>query len=137
MRRAHYVRDSKGAAMFLFCEAKAKTASRGRKKFPSGNLFVTESLRLRQFFMNKYEKHPECVIDLHGYTTREAEDALGALLKNSAYEHIRVIVGKGNRSTDGPVLRDFVKRYLSLRNIRFNQSKQKDGGEGALEVFLA
>jgi len=30
-----------GAAIFLFCVAKAKMASRGREKFLSGNLFVT------------------------------------------------------------------------------------------------
>ena len=31
----------RGVAMFLFPESKAKTASRGREKFPSRNLFVT------------------------------------------------------------------------------------------------
>jgi len=29
--------------MFLFCEAKAKTARRGRKIFPSGKIFVTKN----------------------------------------------------------------------------------------------
>lgn len=36
--------------MFLFCKAKAKTASRGREKFPSGNLLVAKSFR----------RHPGC-----------------------------------------------------------------------------
>jgi hypothetical protein len=31
----------RGGAMFLFCEAKAKTASRGREIFPSGKILVT------------------------------------------------------------------------------------------------
>ncbi len=86
--------------------------------------------------MNKYERTPEYVIDLHGYTTSEAEGMLRALLKNREYSHVRIIVGKGSHSANGPVLRDFVKRYLGARNVRFNQSKPKDGGEGALEVFL-
>jgi DNA-nicking Smr family endonuclease len=86
--------------------------------------------------MNKYERTPEHVIDLHGYTTSEAAEALRGLLKESKHVHVRIIVGKGGHSTNGPVFPDFVKGYLSARNVRFNQSKPKDGGEGALEVFL-
>jgi DNA-nicking Smr family endonuclease len=86
--------------------------------------------------MNKYERTPEHVIDLHGYTTSEAEEILRVLLKEVKYEHVRIIVGKGSHGANGPVLRGFVKKYLEARSIRFNQSKPKDGGEGALEVFL-
>lgn len=87
--------------------------------------------------MNKYERTPEEVIDLHGYTTSEAEEMLHTLLKNREYSHVRIIVGRGTHSVDGPVLGDFVKRFLSTRNVRFNPSKLKDGGDGALEVFLS
>lgn len=87
--------------------------------------------------MNKYERTPETVVDLHGYTASEAEEVLRALLKESKYSHVRIIVGKGTHSAGGPVLRDFVKKYLTLHGARFSQSKIKDGGEGALEVFLA
>lgn len=90
----------------------------------------------KTFPMNKYEKIPEAVIDLHGYTTQEAEETLRGLLKTVGVHHVRIIVGKGNHSANGPVLRDFVKRYLFMRNIRSAPSKLKDGGEGALEVFL-
>lgn len=86
--------------------------------------------------MNKYERTPEHVIDLHGYTTSETEETLRALLKSAEYSHVRIIVGKGSHSADGPVLRDFVKQYLAMRNVRFNPSKPKDGGDGALEVFF-
>jgi DNA-nicking Smr family endonuclease len=86
--------------------------------------------------MNKYERTPEQVIDLHGYTTSEAEDVLRGLLKELKYSHVRIIVGKGSHGANGPVLRDFVKKYLTARHVHFNQSKTKDGGEGALEVFL-
>ena len=84
--------------------------------------------------MNKYIQAPDDIIDLHGYTTDEARAVLDDRLKNGTPSHIRIIVGKGIHSEKQPVLRDFVKNYLSARNIRFNQSKIQDGGEGALEV---
>lgn len=93
------------------------------------------------FIMNKYERIPERIVDLHGCTINEAEETLDDLLQEVDIKkkdtHVRVIVGKGNHSVNGAVLQNFVKRYLFLRNIRFNQSKLMDGGEGALEVFLS
>ena len=78
---------------------------------------------------------PSRIIDLHGYTTAEAKVALDELVR-SQDSYVRIIVGKGNHSENGPVLREFVKRFLLSKNIHFNQSKIQDGGEGALEVFL-
>lgn len=86
--------------------------------------------------MNKYIQNPEYTIDLHGFTTAETQIILDELIEEGEYHHIRVIIGKGLNSENGPVLPDFVKNYLSAKNIRFNQSKLQDGGEGALEVFL-
>ncbi len=85
--------------------------------------------------MNKYLRTPSQIIDLHGYTTSEAKIVLDELLKGNM-GYVRVIVGKGNHSKDGPVLRDYVKKYFLSKNIHFNQSKIGDGGEGALEVFI-
>ncbi len=87
--------------------------------------------------MNKYAQEPGVIVDLHGHTTREAEAILQKIIDAHAYPHVRIVVGKGNHSRSGPVLRDFVKSYLTQRNIRFNQSKIQDGGEGSLEVFLS
>lgn len=86
--------------------------------------------------MNKYERIPEKVIDLHGHTIQKSTHVLEELLTEQALSHVRIIVGKGTHSTKGPVLRDFVKEFFVLRNIRFAQSKINDGGEGALEVYL-
>ncbi len=86
--------------------------------------------------MNKYLRTPTAIIDLHGYTTEEAGSALSSLLKDSRHSHVRVITGKGNHSERGPVLREYVKRFLAAHGIRFSQSKIQDGGEGAFEVFL-
>ena len=85
---------------------------------------------------NKYIQNPEHIIDLHGYTTAETQDLLDELLAEAEYQHVRIIIGRGHNSENGPVLPDFVKNYLNNRNIRYNQSKIQDGGEGALEVFL-
>ncbi len=85
---------------------------------------------------NKYERIPEYIVDLHGYTTNEARQLLDTLLANSTYKHIRIITGKGSLRSTGPVLREFVKKYLHSHAIKCNPSKIKDGGEGALEVFL-
>ena len=86
--------------------------------------------------MNKYQRTPEIAVDLHGYTTSEAKDRLDALLAERRYSHVRIVTGKCSYREHGPVLGPFVRSYLEERNIKFNQAKIQDGGEGALEVFL-
>ena len=86
---------------------------------------------------NKYPQEPEHIIDLHGYTTLESKRILDGVLNDRQFVHVRIIIGKGLNSENGPVLPDFVKNYLNTHNIHFNQSKIQNGGEGALEVFLS
>ncbi len=86
--------------------------------------------------MNKYKQNAEREIDLHGYTTNETEIILNSLVIGNKYRHVQIIVDKGNNSTNGPVLPNFVRNYLNTRNIHYNQSKLEDGGEGAIEVFF-
>jgi DNA-nicking Smr family endonuclease len=86
--------------------------------------------------MNKYEQKPDHILDLHGHTTAEAGEVLGALLADGKYAHIRVITGKGDLR-NGPVLRSYVQEYLKKRGVPFRTAKISDGGEGALEVFIA
>lgn len=85
---------------------------------------------------NKYEQNPEIEIDLHGKTMAESKVILDELIEDQEYVYVRVIVGKGAHSANGPVLPHFVRNYLTERNIRYNPAKLRDGGEGALEVFL-
>ena len=59
--------------------------------------------------MNKYERIPDHILDLHGYTTREAEAQLDHILKKGGYSHVRVITGKGTFRSTGPVLKTFVQ----------------------------
>jgi DNA-nicking Smr family endonuclease len=86
--------------------------------------------------VNKYQQNAEKEIDLHRYTTSESEDILNSLIKENKYKHVRIIVGRGNNSINGPILPNYVRNYLNSHNIRYNQSKIQNGGEGALEVFL-
>ena len=86
--------------------------------------------------MNKYESIPEHILDLHRHTLKEAEALLVKTVKDKKYSHIRVITGKGLHSSNGPVIKNFVRNFLLNKNIKFSQSKIQDGGEGALEVFL-
>ncbi|MDQ3076201.1 MAG: Smr/MutS family protein [bacterium] len=85
---------------------------------------------------NKYPQNPDLIIDFHGYTTFECQEAIDELIREGEHKQIRMIIGRGKRSANGPVLPDFIKNYLTSQNIRFNQSKFQDGGEGSLEVFF-
>jgi len=85
---------------------------------------------------NKYPQTPDIEIDLHGYTTAETKVVLDTLLLESRYKIVRLIVGKGNNSANGPVLPDFVRSYLAGRGIRYNQAKIQHGGAGAMDIFL-
>ena len=57
----------------------------------------------------KYERTPEMILDFHGYTTAECKIELDNLLRAREYSYVRIIVGKGRNSVNGPVLPDFVK----------------------------
>lgn len=85
---------------------------------------------------NKYSQEPDEVFDFHGMTTSECKLELEDIIRSGDYTYIRIVVGKGTRSPNGPVLPDFVRNYLTEHNIRFSPSKPQDGGEGALEVYF-
>ena len=86
--------------------------------------------------MNKYERKPEYIVDLHGLTTKEAESILNDVITENKYSHVRVITGKGTFRDTGPVMRTFVEHYLENRDIQFDVAKLYNGGDGALEVYL-
>ena len=86
--------------------------------------------------VNKYERKPEAIIDLHGQTTAEAKVVLDNLIKNEEYKHVRIITGKGTFRETGPILKPFVQNYLKKLDINFSTAKLHNGGDGALEVFF-
>ena len=87
--------------------------------------------------MNKYARTPGYVLDLHGFTTKEAKKVLDEITQSGTYKHVRIITGKGTFRETGPVMRNFVKSYFAHRGIRLTHSKQADGGDGALEVYFS
>jgi len=86
--------------------------------------------------VNKYERVPDEIIDLHGYTRHEAEEFLRVLFRERRGQHIRLITGKALFRDKGPVLKNFVTDFLTARKTKFAQAKLANGGEGALEVYL-
>lgn len=85
--------------------------------------------------MNKYQRIPGQIIDLHRLTVKEAEAILIKVVAQPEHKHVRIITGKGLHG-NGPILKTFVKDYLQRKGIKYSQAKIQDGGEGALEVFL-
>ncbi len=88
---------------------------------------------------NKYEQPIEAVLDLHGFTQREAEDAVISFLqkmKAKRFHKVLIITGKGLHSADKAVLRDFVERFLHQQGFSFQKAKYNEGGDGALEIRL-
>ncbi len=84
--------------------------------------------RLRKIYDNK---EPEHILDLHGLNTMECKDVLDELCTHTDIVHVRLIVGKGLNSVNGPVLPDFVKSYCNQKGIRFQVVV-----EGAIDVFF-
>lgn len=81
-------------------------------------------------------------IDLHGYRTEEAREAVTAFVKSCVKRDlrcVRIIHGKGLGSAGKePVLKDKVKRWLIQKDevLAFCQAPPRDGGAGALLVIL-
>ena len=97
---------------------------------------VVHKLRAGQWSIQRH-------IDLHGFRTDEARDALGAFIRQ-VHRHglrcVRVVHGKGLGSPGRtPVLKGRVHSWLVQKNevLAFVQARPADGGAGALVVLLA
>lgn len=81
-------------------------------------------------------------VDLHGYRTDEARQAVAEFIRNCVRHDVRcvrIIHGKGLGSAGKePVLKDKVKRWLVQKDevLAFCQAPPRDGGAGALLVIL-
>lgn len=99
---------------------------------------ITEKQRLKRYPL------PQGQIDLHGYSAIKADLNVEAYLRN-AYRNgtytVRVIVGKGLHSKDGPVLPDIVeKRVDQLKKDKivfaYEWEKKKKSKSGSITVYL-
>ena len=115
-----------------------------------GNVGVKEDdLLEKNKQINKVRK-----IDLHGYSLNNANKVVKKFIIesfNQNYKKLLIVTGKGSRSKsyDDPyiseslsVLKNSVPEYIkndeSLNSIisKIVQASQKDGGEGAINIFL-
>lgn len=82
-------------------------------------------------------------LDLHGLTKDEALDALNSFVKGAyrrGQKAVLVITGRGNHSTEEPVLKSAVDKWLRSDGkemvVEFLSAPRQMGGEGAVVVFL-
>ncbi len=88
---------------------------------------------------NKYARIPQATLDLHQYTKQEADQAVLSFLQESEEAHhtlVRIIVGKGIHSKEGPVLGEYVRNLLHEHEYVFRDAKVTEGGGGAVDVHL-
>jgi len=86
----------------------------------------------------------QAYLDLHGCTKEEARSALNTFITNAhamGNKALLVIHGRGLKSSDGPVLKEFVVRWLTTGALShlvlaFCSARPCDGGTGALYVLL-
>lgn len=102
---------------------------------PGIGLEVTRRLRRGEWTIQRE-------IDLHGFRTEEAREALGAFIRD-AHRHglrcVRVVHGKGLGSPGKtPVLKGKVHSWLIQKNevLAFVQARADEGGAGAVVVLL-
>lgn len=84
------------------------------------------------------------VIDLHGLSAAEAEEAFRSFIIDAIHDQIcciKVIHGRGLKSRQGPVLKERLKEWI-VRAIHrrwvaaFCSAKMADGGPGATIILL-
>ncbi len=94
----------------------------------------------RKRIKNKNYINPEAVLDLHGFTKKEAEEAFFEFLDESqekGFKKIKIITGQGWHNKDfQSVLKPFVEEILNKEGYPYSDAKINDGGRGALIVDL-
>ena len=114
------------------------------------NISVKES----DFLEENQQKIKVRKLDLHGYSLNDANKVIKKFIIesfNKRYNKLLIVTGKGLRSKsyDNPyisknlsVLKNSVPEYIkndeNLNSIisKITQADQKDGGEGAINIFL-
>ena len=106
-------------------------------------LYHRKGLRLQELTkLKKGEFAVQAILDLHGFIQDEAELQTIAFINDcyqNKYRYIRIIHGKGyNSEDDFPILKNLVNQILRQKKqvLAFTSTPQKDGGTGAVNVFL-
>ena len=114
------------------------------------NILVKED----DFLQENKEKNKIRRLDLHGYSLEDANRLVKKFITesfNKNYRKLLIVTGKGSRSKsyDNPyvsknlnILKNSIPEYIkndeSLNFIinKVTQAERKDGGEGAINIFL-
>jgi len=114
------------------------------------NIFVKED----DFLQENQERNKIRRLDLHGYSLDDANKVVKKFITEAFdknYRKLLIVTGKGSRSKsyDNPyisenlsVLKNSIPEYIkndeSLKYIinKVTQAEKKDGGEGAINVYL-
>lgn len=87
-----------------------------------------------------FDDNPNAVFDMHGMLRDQVPHELESFLykaRNSNFEKVRIITGKGLNSLDGtPVVRQAAQAYLNQNGYSYNYAPMFDGGDGALDVYI-
>ncbi len=125
----------------LFLASLGQMDSVFRDEIPSPEEAAATPRRMRQ--LRQGHRSPEARLDLHGLTRLEARDKVRFFLENAVHagkKTVLLITGRGKGSAEGPVLREFVERYLSGEAtawvVEWGRAPARYGGEGALVAFL-
>ncbi|MEM5948377.1 Smr/MutS family protein [Spirochaetia bacterium 38H-sp] len=89
----------------------------------------------------KRKIRPQATLDLHGYTSTEAERLLAQFIKRAyekRYLQILIIHGKGLHSNREPILKKLVYKYLQDSPYigKILQAPRELGGSGAVCAFI-
>ncbi len=89
---------------------------------------------------NKYYLNPQAILDLHGFTKKEAEEELFDFLE-SALENklkkIKIITGQGWHNPNfQSILKPHIENILEQEGYQYQNAKINDGGAGAIIVNL-
>jgi len=84
---------------------------------------------------------PQAVLDLHGLSSAEAEEALDRFIRDSrsrGLSKVLIVHGKGLHSPGEPVLGRVVRSYLEKCPFTgaFGRASREDGGRGASWVLI-
>ena len=111
-------------------------------EYLEGNAIPLDPTTLKKLKAGEFTT--QAYLDLHGHTKDKARSALNSFLTNAhamGNRALLVIHGRGLKSSEGPVLKEFVVKWLTTGNLShlvlaFCSARPCDGGTGALYVLL-
>lgn len=111
-------------------------------EYLEGHVIPVDSNTLRKLKAGEFTTQSH--LDLHGYTKQAAEAALVSFILNAhamGHRVVLVIHGRGLKSSQGPVLKEHLVRWLTTGSLShlilaFCSARPCDGGTGALYILL-